>query len=65
MQPLDAGVEADARAELLLIFPELADVDAQPLDLARPAIEGKEACLLTRPKAPQAWSGSSGMEIAA
>ena len=59
------GVEAEARAELLLIFPELADVAVPPLDLARPVVEGKEACLLARTKAPQAWCEPRGMEIAA
>lgn len=44
------GVEAEARAELLLIFPELADIASRPVELARPVVEGKEACLLARPK---------------
>lgn len=40
------GVEAEAQAELLLIFPELVDIAALPLDLARPVVDGRTACLL-------------------
>jgi hypothetical protein len=40
------GVAADAQAELLLIFPELADLVASPLDLARPVVDGKMARLV-------------------
>jgi hypothetical protein len=41
-----AGVEAEAQAELLLIFPELRTRAARPLDLVRPVVEGKLAGLL-------------------
>lgn len=41
-----AGVEARARAELLVIFPELRAFSARPLDLARPVVEGRSARLL-------------------
>ncbi len=40
------GVEAKARAELLLIFPELRTLGARPLSLARPVVEGRAARLL-------------------
>jgi hypothetical protein len=40
------GVEAEARAELLLIFPELRDLAARPLDLARPVVDGRQARLV-------------------
>lgn len=41
-----SAVEAEAQAELLLIFPELAEHAARPLDLARPVVEGRMARLL-------------------
>ena len=40
------GVEAEAQAELLLIFPELGDLAARPLDLARPVVDGRAARVL-------------------
>ena len=40
------GVEAKARAELLLIFPELRTLGARPLSLARPVVEERAARLL-------------------
>lgn len=41
-----SGVEAEAQAELLQLFPELGDDAAQPLDLARPVVDGRAALLL-------------------
>lgn len=41
-----SGVAADAKAELLLIFPELRDAATRPLDLARPVVEGRAARLV-------------------
>jgi Hint domain len=40
------GVEAEAKAELLLIFPELRQGVTAPFDLARPVVEGKLASVL-------------------
>jgi hypothetical protein len=40
------GVEAAAQEELLLIFPQLRDLAAPPLDFARPVIDGKVARLV-------------------
>lgn len=40
-----SGIEADARAELLLIFPELRDFEEPPLDLVRPVVDGRTARL--------------------
>lgn len=40
------GVEAEARAELLLIFPALRTHGTRPFGLARPVIEGRSARLL-------------------
>lgn len=40
------GVEAEAQAELLLIFPELGARSGPPLDLARPVVEDKLARLV-------------------
>jgi hypothetical protein len=40
------GVEAEARDELLLIFPELRDIGSRPLDLVRPLVDGKTARLV-------------------
>jgi len=40
------GVEAAARAELLLIFPELGSQADRPLDFARPVVDGRVARLV-------------------
>lgn len=40
------GVAAEARDELLLIFPELRDIGSRPLDLVRPLVDGKTARLV-------------------
>jgi hypothetical protein len=41
-----SGVEAQARAELFLIFPELRDATARPLDFARPVVDARLARLV-------------------